>query len=80
MLNFTLWWLYHQESTPVATEWAAEWAPEPVWTFWRRENSPFFPHYIFPDQLANGLITVLYHSCKLMFDFIYPSLQDNCGQ
>ena len=33
-----------------------------------------------PDNPAQALITLHYHSCKLMLDFIYSSLQDTCGQ
>jgi len=31
-----------QEKTPIGIEYEAVWAPEPVWTFWRKRNSPFF--------------------------------------
>jgi len=33
-----------------------------------------------PGHPAHGLITLHYHNYKLTLDFIYSSLQDNCGQ
>jgi hypothetical protein len=33
-----------------------------------------------PDHTAHGLIILHYHSYKLTLDFIYSSLQHNCGQ
>jgi len=35
----------------------AEWAPEPVWTFWRRGNSPAVTGTRTPDRLAYSLVT-----------------------
>ena len=37
--NFTLRQFYPQKKTPVPTEQEVGWAPAPVWTFWRTENS-----------------------------------------
>jgi hypothetical protein len=36
----TLAVLSPEKQRPVSTVQEAEWAPEPVWTFWRREKSP----------------------------------------
>ena len=38
VVNLTPWQLYPWGRTPVHTEYEAVWAPEPVWTFWRRER------------------------------------------
>jgi hypothetical protein len=44
-----------RKKSPVPIEQEAEWAPEPVWTFWRIEN--FAPTGIRPaDRLARSLI------------------------
>jgi len=36
--NFTPWSLYLRESTAISFEEVAEWIPNPVWTFWGKEN------------------------------------------
>jgi hypothetical protein len=42
-----------REITPVAIEEAAAGAPEPVWTFWRREKSLSRGGIKTPDQLRS---------------------------
>jgi len=38
VVSVTTWPLFPLERTPVSIEYEAGWAPEPVWTFWRREK------------------------------------------
>ena len=39
VVNITLRSLYPEQRSSVPTEWAAEWAPEPIWTFRRTGTS-----------------------------------------
>jgi len=44
--------------TPVPTEYETRWAPEPVWTFWRREKSLFPTGIQTPDRTVRSVVTL----------------------
>jgi hypothetical protein len=46
-----------RERTPVPIEQLAGWAPEPVWTIWRREKCIASAEIRTPDRLGYGIIT-----------------------
>jgi hypothetical protein len=62
MVNFTSRSLYPR----VSTENDAGWAPERVWTFWKREKSVAPKGNGTPDRSANSLVTML--ACR-QFNF-----------
>ena len=43
----------------------AEWAPEPVWTFWRREKSLLAAGYQTPDRVDHRLRSIPNKLCRL---------------
>jgi len=43
LLNFKLWPLYTQERTRTPILQEAGWAPQRVWTFWKRKILPLLP-------------------------------------
>jgi hypothetical protein len=45
VVNVTPRSLYPRERTPAPVEQEAEWATEPVWTFWRQEKSFSLPRF-----------------------------------
>jgi len=68
----------------VLTEWETGWAPEPVWTFWRRGNAPAVTGTRKPDHLTYSLVTTRTELSGCWYSvFIVPvkyrvSFQPNC--
>jgi hypothetical protein len=59
VVNFTSWLLYLWERTPVPIESEAGWAPELVWTFWRRKKSFACTVIQTPGHPAHRVVTIL---------------------
>jgi hypothetical protein len=57
MVNFTLWQFYARERTSVPIELEAGWAPEPIWTFRKREKSLDSIGIRTPDRQLRSLVT-----------------------
>jgi len=57
VVNFTPRLLFYWERTPIPTEQDAGWAPEPVWSFWRRDKSPAPTGIRAPDRPARTLVS-----------------------
>jgi hypothetical protein len=48
-----------EKELPVPIEYEAGWAPEPVWTQWRREESTYPYRHSNPGYPERSLVTVL---------------------
>jgi len=49
---------HHAPGAPVTLEYGSEWAPESVWTFWRKENFLVAAGFRTPDHVACSPVSI----------------------
>jgi hypothetical protein len=68
-----LWPLYLPRKSPIPTEEKAGWAPQPVWTLWRREKCLAPPR--------NRTLPIVNCHIKLsQHNYQYPLMEDEMGR